>query len=238
PANRGYYSSGSLTLQYSRNRYYDYQTGKWLTHDPWAITPNVLNPDGFSPLRQYRHGMSLNEYVGSRPAKYKDPFGWYFDAPWQDDDDAAECDYWVNCGRILVDSWDEWIADKLGFFHCDLRKEDFDEREDEIRYPAEIDGSDDRELMAGKGTGTPCSQADCSQIDDCVSMAQIIGDFECYGNNCHTATARALSKCCFLSPEWEPSWHAGDWRCVKWVWDQNENSAKHCVEWLPKIAEN
>jgi len=31
--------SGSLKIQYNRNRYYDYYTGRWLTHDPLGIDP-------------------------------------------------------------------------------------------------------------------------------------------------------------------------------------------------------
>ena len=29
--------NGSLKIQYNRNRYYDYYTGRWLTHDPLGI---------------------------------------------------------------------------------------------------------------------------------------------------------------------------------------------------------
>jgi RHS repeat-associated protein len=35
-----YLDSGSLKIQYNRNRYYDYYSGRWLTHDPLGITPN------------------------------------------------------------------------------------------------------------------------------------------------------------------------------------------------------
>jgi hypothetical protein len=31
--------NGSLKIQYNRNRYYDYYTGRWLTHDPLGINP-------------------------------------------------------------------------------------------------------------------------------------------------------------------------------------------------------
>ena len=29
--------NGSLKIQYNRNRYYDYYSGRWLTHDPLGI---------------------------------------------------------------------------------------------------------------------------------------------------------------------------------------------------------
>jgi len=37
-------NNGSLKIQYSRNRYYDYHTGRFLTHDTLGITPNPPAP--------------------------------------------------------------------------------------------------------------------------------------------------------------------------------------------------
>ncbi|MFC1782657.1 RHS repeat domain-containing protein [Planctomycetota bacterium] len=51
--------NGNLTLQYSRNRYYDYHTGRWLTKDPIG----------------YRDGMNLYGYVRSNPVIYTDSRG-------------------------------------------------------------------------------------------------------------------------------------------------------------------
>ncbi|KPK77776.1 MAG: hypothetical protein AMJ79_02220 [Phycisphaerae bacterium SM23_30] len=48
-----------LKLQYSRSRYYDYHTGRWLTHDQIG----------------YKDGMNLYQYVKSNPVRYFDPFG-------------------------------------------------------------------------------------------------------------------------------------------------------------------
>ena len=48
-----------LKLQYSRNRYYDYHTGRWLTQDPIGC---II-------------GMNLYEYVYSRPVSRIDPEG-------------------------------------------------------------------------------------------------------------------------------------------------------------------
>jgi len=51
--------NSSLKIQYNRNRYYDYYTGRWLTHDPLG----------------YLDSMNLYEYVGSQPATELDPQG-------------------------------------------------------------------------------------------------------------------------------------------------------------------
>jgi len=51
--------NGSLKIQYNRNRYYDYYTGRWLTHDPL----------------EYVDGMNLYEYGKSNPIIYVDPLG-------------------------------------------------------------------------------------------------------------------------------------------------------------------
>jgi RHS repeat-associated protein len=50
---------GSLKIQYNRNRYYDYYTGRWTTHDPLG----------------YVDGMNLYEYVSSGPILFADPYG-------------------------------------------------------------------------------------------------------------------------------------------------------------------
>jgi len=57
--------NGSLKIQYNRNRYYDPETGRWLTHDPLGITPNPPKPNFFDAASQYIDGMNLYEYVGS-----------------------------------------------------------------------------------------------------------------------------------------------------------------------------
>ena len=54
-----YLDSGSLKIQYNRNRYYDYYSGRWLTHDPLG----------------YVDGMNLYEYVQSNPTLNLDHSG-------------------------------------------------------------------------------------------------------------------------------------------------------------------
>jgi RHS repeat-associated protein len=51
--------NGSLKIQYNRNRYYDYYTGRWLTHDPLG----------------YVEGINRYEYAESNPTQLLDPNG-------------------------------------------------------------------------------------------------------------------------------------------------------------------
>jgi RHS repeat-associated protein len=70
--------NGSLKIQYNRNRYYDYYSGRWLTHDPL----------------QYRGGLNLYGYTASRPTGFLDPFGLLENArirlPWLDGSSELE----------------------------------------------------------------------------------------------------------------------------------------------------
>jgi len=70
-------NNGSLKIQYSRNRYYDYHTGRFLTHDPLGITPNPPKPNNFGIIGQYKDGLNLYEYVRSNPVVYADVLGLY-----------------------------------------------------------------------------------------------------------------------------------------------------------------
>jgi len=57
--------NGSLKIQYNRNRYCDYYTGRWLTHDPLGITLNSPKPNTFGIVLQYKDGMNLYEYASA-----------------------------------------------------------------------------------------------------------------------------------------------------------------------------
>jgi RHS repeat-associated protein len=59
-----YLDSGSLKIQYNRNRYYDYYTGRWLTQDPLS----------------YVDGINLYEYARSSPGVNTDPYGFMTDS--------------------------------------------------------------------------------------------------------------------------------------------------------------
>ncbi len=65
--------SGSLKIQYNRNRYYDYYTGRWLTYDPLGIVPNPPKSNRFDVISQYGDGANLYEYVQANPIKTTDP---------------------------------------------------------------------------------------------------------------------------------------------------------------------
>ncbi|MGB2807301.1 MAG: RHS repeat-associated core domain-containing protein, partial [Sedimentisphaerales bacterium] len=67
--------SGSLKIQYNRNRYYDYYSGRWLTQDPLGITPNPQWPNRFGIIGQYGDAINLYQYVASNPSGASDPWG-------------------------------------------------------------------------------------------------------------------------------------------------------------------
>jgi RHS repeat-associated protein len=64
-----------LKIQYNRNRYYDYYTGRWTTHDPLGINPAGSMANLFTVLEQYTDGLSLYEYIQGNPSGSVDPLG-------------------------------------------------------------------------------------------------------------------------------------------------------------------
>jgi RHS repeat-associated protein len=71
----GLLDSGSLKIQYSRNRYYDQYAGRWTTHDLLGIDPAERDDNPFTPSGQQTHGGNLYDYVESRPVRWTDPRG-------------------------------------------------------------------------------------------------------------------------------------------------------------------
>ena len=70
--------SGSLKIQYSRARYYDTESGKFISRDPLGTIPPY--DDIFSHEKQYENGMSLYTYAKNNPQIIMDPTGlkpWY-----------------------------------------------------------------------------------------------------------------------------------------------------------------
>nr|WP_257788012.1 RHS repeat-associated core domain-containing protein [Anaerohalosphaera lusitana] len=66
---------GSLKLQYSRHRYYDPETGRFLQKDPLGIVPSSSKYNPFEALQQYSNGVGLQVYVNSEPVNSLDPLG-------------------------------------------------------------------------------------------------------------------------------------------------------------------
>ena len=78
-----------MKIQYSRNRYYDPETGRFLTQDPLGITPNAsYTKNPFNILGQYADSLSLYEYVHSNPVMGADAWGllWSIEPGVPDDD--------------------------------------------------------------------------------------------------------------------------------------------------------
>jgi len=69
------FDSHARRLGFYRNRYLDYHTGRWLSHDPLGITPNPQKPNEFEILNQYNDGTNLYEYVDSQPIIHSDIYG-------------------------------------------------------------------------------------------------------------------------------------------------------------------
>jgi RHS repeat-associated protein len=85
--------AGNLRLQYNRNRYYDYYTGRWLSHDPM----------------EYVDGMNLYEYVRSNPIMLGDPCGlWGYDMHYEETHCiAVEIGFSEYCADLIASAnWD------------------------------------------------------------------------------------------------------------------------------------
>ena len=107
---------GDLKIMYYRNRYYDPETGRFLTSDPLGINPSGQINNPFSPLSQYTDGMNLYEYVQSNPVMNIDVYGledsedkewlqeweeWLEEIEWSED----YPDPWKDPKDVLCDKW-------------------------------------------------------------------------------------------------------------------------------------
>ena len=63
-------------VQYSRNRYYDYYTGRWITHDPYGV--NIKGQ-----ISGFMDGLNLYLYVQNKPVSRFDPSGLKMVLPWE-----------------------------------------------------------------------------------------------------------------------------------------------------------
>jgi len=67
--------NSSLKIQYNRNRYYDYYTGRFTTHDPLGINPARGTHNLLGINSQYKDDLNLYEYVKCNPVVNNDAFG-------------------------------------------------------------------------------------------------------------------------------------------------------------------
>ncbi|MBI9019390.1 MAG: hypothetical protein JEZ07_19245 [Phycisphaerae bacterium] len=65
---------GDKVLQFSRNRMLDYETGRWLSHDPLGIVPGGHN-NAFCVLSQLSDGNNLYSYCSDNSIQFTDPYG-------------------------------------------------------------------------------------------------------------------------------------------------------------------
>lgn len=66
---------GALAVMYYKNRYYDPDTGRFLSRDPLGVTPGVAVGNPFGPTGQYKDGLVVYEYVKNNPLGHLDILG-------------------------------------------------------------------------------------------------------------------------------------------------------------------
>ncbi len=191
----------NCSLYLTPNRAYGPKLGRWLQPDPLGTMPNPQTDNVYSPLKQYSDGMNLYQYVGNEPIQKLVHFG-------------LECNFYVYC-RDIEDLWAWTYLFGLGPKHCEIKAGKTPDSFAKYGrfYPTSVDRSDSRRILGGNYTGKRCKCATCDEIQDCIRGSyQHQGK---YGNNCHTATSKALSKCC-LKTKWLPSFYSDDIRCIEW----------------------
>ena len=68
--------SGNLTMNYYKNRWYDAETGRFISHDPLGIVPEGYE-NGFNVYSQYSNGLLLYNYTSNNPINGTDQLGLY-----------------------------------------------------------------------------------------------------------------------------------------------------------------
>ncbi|MHC4501291.1 MAG: RHS repeat domain-containing protein, partial [Planctomycetota bacterium] len=110
---------GNLTLQINRHRYYDYYTGRWLTHDP----------------KGYVDGMNFYQYARSNPVILTDPWGtcpcampFWFRFMMEHATDFIHVDLEPGPGDYCWSLWTEMSKKVRYFNNCPDDLEDFEGR--------------------------------------------------------------------------------------------------------------
>jgi RHS repeat-associated protein len=202
--------NGSLKIQYNRNRYYDYYTGRWLTHDPAAINPDGGKQNPFSILRQYAFSPNLYEYANSNPLKYIDMYG----------TSAVDCGVtWHRLPAGVISlfppiisfghEWIEYPGASMGFWPTGsvwgsdgsvLRPDPHAGDYSGTNWLTVKSESCWRDLKYGSGKGVKCLCATCAEVMDCLKHIAIKwdadNDFSVVFQNCRHFRRRALLKCC------------------------------------------
>ncbi|HUW18680.1 MAG TPA: RHS repeat-associated core domain-containing protein [Sedimentisphaerales bacterium] len=211
--------NASLKIQYNRNRYYDYYTGRWLTHDPLGINPAGGGQNPFALLQRYGVSLNVYEYAHLNPVTYVDPSG-AAGCP------AGSCGGKVNCGvtwhrlppslvsvfPIVVNIGHDWIeypGGSMGFWPTGsiwgsdgwvARADPHEGDWSGTNYGTVKSDSCWRDLKYGSGKGNKCRCATCEEIYDCLEHIAIKWDadmrFDPASQNCRHFAAAALTKCC------------------------------------------
>jgi len=111
--------NGNLVLQYNRHRYYDYYTGRWLTHDPLGIITSGGKANTFNVASQYRNGLNLYSYLRGNPFSSTDPYGLYIwghaDIDWDINWDECWPTASVNAsGKVKTWKWLRYLGEAEG----------------------------------------------------------------------------------------------------------------------------